>query len=298
VITRFEVPFADRLFARVRQLESRLVVGIDPVLDRLPASISSAEPESALVAFGRGILEAVEGVAAAVKPQAAYFERYGWRGWRALEAICADACARGIPVILDAKRGDIGSTAAAYAAGLLGDDPDTVGPSVDALTVNPYLGSDALEPFLARVGQGRGLFVLARTSNPGGAELQGHGPAGCPLYLEVARAVADWNRGSLGETGFGSVGLVAGATYPEELGRIRAVAPQAPLLIPGIGAQGGDPREIAAAFDGEGLGAVVNSSRGIIFAFDQRSDLPWQDAVRDAALATRDRIGAALKPVS
>jgi len=91
---------------------------------------------------------------------------------------------------------------------------------------------------------------------------------------------------------------VAGATYPEELGRIRSVAPQAPLLIPGIGAQGGDPREIAAAFDGDGLGAVVNSSRGIIFAYDQRPDLPWQDAVRDAALATRDRIGAALKPVS
>jgi len=290
-----EMPFADRLFARVGATGSRLVIGLDPVLARLPAAVRRDEPEESLVAFAIGILEAAGDLAAAVKSQAAYYERHGWRGWRALERTCAAAAERGIPVILDAKRGDIGATAAACAEGLLGDLPGSLGASVDALTVNPYLGTDSLEPFLERArSAGRGLFVLARTSNPGGAEFQGHGPAGRPLYLEVARAVARWEAGTIGASGYGAIGLVAGATFPAELAEIRAAAPHAPLLIPGIGAQGGDPAELSVAFDAHGFGAVVNSSREVIFAAESRPGVDWQEAVRDAAERTRDRLTAAL----
>ncbi len=296
-MSRFDVPFSDRLFARVQSLDTRLVVGIDPFIERFPAAIDCSDVERALVAYAIGIFEAAGEFAAAVKPQVAFFEQHGWRGWRALEQVCLAAAERGIPVILDAKRGDIGSTAAAYARALLGDEPGSLGASVDALTINPYLGSDSLAPFLARVVEGgRGLFVLARTSNPGGGEFQGHGPAGSPLYLEVARASEKWQGEQIGECGYGSVGLVAGATFPAELGEIRAAAPHAPLLVPGIGAQGGDPRDVASAFDERGLGAVVNSSRGIILAHESRPGVDWQEAVRDAARQTRDQIATAHTP--
>ena len=293
-MSRFDTPFADRLFSRVQSLDTRLVVGIDPFLERFPEAIDRSDVEQALVHYARGILEAAGEFAAAVKPQVAFFEQHGWRGWRALEAVCAAAAEAGIPVILDAKRGDIGSTATAYARALLGDEPGSLGASVDALTVNPYLGSDSLAPFIDRVVEGgRGLFVLAKTSNPGGGEFQGHGPDGSPLYLEVARASEKWQGTSIGSSGFGSVGLVAGATYPAELAEIRASAPHAPLLVPGIGAQGGDPRDVAAAFDDRGLGAVVNSSRGIILAHEKRPGVDWQEAVRDAARETREKIATA-----
>ncbi|MHC4936266.1 MAG: orotidine-5'-phosphate decarboxylase [Planctomycetota bacterium] len=296
-MSRFETPFADRLFRRVRAIDSRLVVGIDPFIERFPEELDRTDPESALIAYGIAVLDAVTPFACAVKPQIAFFEQHGWRGWRALEAVCAAAVERGLPVILDAKRGDIGSTAGAYARGLLGDAPGGLGASVDALTVNPYLGSDSLEPFIARVTEGgRGLFVLARTSNPGGGEFQSHGPEGRPLYLEVARRSESWQGAAIGECGYGSVGLVAGATFPEELARIRETAPRAPLLVPGIGAQGGDPRDIAAAFDDEGLGAVVNSSRGVILAFEKDRERPWQEAVQEAARRTRDAIATACTP--
>jgi orotidine-5'-phosphate decarboxylase len=289
-------PFADRLFERVERIGSRLVIGLDPDLARIPAAAQCAVAEETLVAFAAGILDAAGDLAAAVKPQAAFYERHGWRGWRALERTCAHAAARGIPVILDAKRGDIGSTAAAYAEALLGDAPGTLGAAVDALTVNPYLGEDSLAPFLERARTaGRGLFVLARTSNPGGAQFQGHGPPDRPLFLEVARAAARWGAGTEGACGYAAVGLVAGATFPAELAAIRAAAPRAPLLIPGVGAQGGDPADLVAAFDPRGFGAVVNSSRAVIFAAEGRPDVEWQEAVRDAALATRDGIERVLR---
>ncbi len=293
-MNRFDTPFPDRLFSRVTEVGSRLVVGLDPVLDRLPDEVRHEDPEESLVGFAVGILDAVADLVAAVKPQAAFYERFGWRGWRALERTCAAAAERGIPVILDAKRGDIGSTAAAYAEALLGDAPGSLGASVDALTVNPYLGTDSLQPFLERARHGRGIFVLTRTSNPGGAEFQGHGPAGRPLYLEVARAAPRWEVVNETRSGYGAVGLVVGATAPAELAEIRAAAPRAPLLIPGVGAQGGDPADLATAFDPRGLGAVVNSSRGVIFAGESRPEVEWQEAVRDAARETRDRIEAAL----
>ncbi len=280
--------FSDRLAARIEQVESRLVVGIDPRLDRLPAAISADDPEQALCALGQGVIEAVAEHAAAVKPQIAFFERYGWRGWRALEVVCRSASERGIPVILDAKRGDIGSTAAAYAEALLGNEEGTPGPYVDALTVNPYLGSDSLEPFLEPVrDRGKGIFVLARTSNPGGGEFQCRDGDAVPIFEQVARAAQGWGEGSTGECGFHGVGLVVGATYPDEISRVRQAAPGSVLLIPGVGSQGGSIEALAPAFDENGLGAVVNSSRGIVQAFEKDRQRPWQELVEEAARETR-----------
>jgi orotidine-5'-phosphate decarboxylase len=283
--------FSDRMTARIQSIESRLVVGIDPRLDCLPDGIEADDPEQALTHLGVGVIEAVAGLAAAVKPQVAFFERWGWRGWKALETVCRSASEHGIPVILDAKRGDIGSTAEAYAEALLGDEPGTLGPYVDALTVNPYLGSDSLEPFFCRVRDGgRGVFVLARTSNPGGGEFQKRPGDEIPIFEQVARAADGWGEGSRGDCGYHGVGLVVGATYPEEIIQVREAAPGSFLLIPGIGAQGGSIGDIAGAFDGQGLGALVNSSRGIVQAFEKQPDRPWQEVVQEAAKESRDAL--------
>ncbi|MEM7164331.1 MAG: orotidine-5'-phosphate decarboxylase [Planctomycetota bacterium] len=281
-------PFAERILARIRRLETSLIVGIDPVIQRFPAELQSLDAEEALLEFSRAVIDAVRNDVAAVKPQVAFFERFGWRGWRALQGCVEHAAKAGVPVILDAKRGDIGSTATAYADALLGDRPETPGPYVDALTVNPYLGEDSLEPFLERaVAGGRGLFILARTSNPGAGDFQDRRSADEPLYLGVARAVTRWSRPYVSASGYGPLGLVSGATYPEELAQIRAAAPHSFLLVPGLGAQGGKAEDLKAAFDQDGVGALPSSSRGVIYAYSQRPEVPWQEAIAEAARATR-----------
>ena len=292
---KFDIPFSDRLASSIERKESRLVVGIDPRLDRLPAELAALDPEDALTRLGCGVIEAVAAEAAAIKPQIAFFERWGWKGWRALEAVCKSASEQELLVILDAKRGDIGSTAAAYAEALLGEEAGTPGPFVDALTINPYLGSDSLEPFIQRTNEGgRGLFVLARTSNPGGAEFQSRPGDAEPVFLQVARASEKWGQESMGDCGFHGVGLVVGATHPEEISRVRECAPSANLLIPGVGAQGGSVEDLGPAFDARGLGAVVNSSRGVVQAFEKNTELPWQEAVQKAARETRLQLESAL----
>ena len=291
----FENCYADRLAQAIEKKDSRLVVGIDPRLDRLPEELTGLEPEDALLRLGSGVIEAIAEDAAAVKPQIAFFERWGWRGWRALEGVCQKAREQGLIVILDAKRGDIGSTASAYAEALLGTEPGTPGPHVDALTINPYLGSDSLEPFLERVREGgRGLYVLARTSNPGGAEFQKRDGDADPIFLQVARTSEQWGDGSRGECGYHGVGLVVGATHPEEISKVRECAPGASLLIPGVGAQGGSVEDLGPAFDSRGLGALVNSSRGVVQAFEKQPGIPWQEAVQQAARETREQLQGAI----
>jgi len=199
-------------------------------------------------------------------------------------------------VLLDAKRGDIGSTATAYADGLLGDDPETLGPWVDALTINPYLGQDSIQPFLDRaVESDRGLFVLTRTSNPGGAEFQSRETEGEPLYLGVARAATRWMVETDGarEGAYGPIGLVVGATYPAELELVREAAPRSWLLLPGLGAQGGAASDVVAAFDRDGFGALASSSRGIIYAYEKRNEGEWTAAVHAQAVDDRDLLEAA-----
>jgi orotidine-5'-phosphate decarboxylase len=226
----------------------------------------------------------------AVKPQAAFFEQLGPTGMSALHAVIDYARQQGLLVILDGKRNDIGSTAEAYADGYLGADSAW---GADALTISPYLGGDSLEPFCATATRrGAGLFVLVKTSNPGGGQFQDLKIEGRPLYRYVAEHVEH-----LAQTGavdgYGAVGAVVGATYPAQLVELRAAMPHAWILVPGYGSQGGTAQDVAPAFDAHGLGAVVNNSRGIIFAHARKEyagkfqPSDWQRAVE---AATRDMI--------
>jgi len=302
--------FADRLFGAVLEKRSALVVGLDPVLERLPPELveqvrpgfpgSPGYAARAAALFGlfcQDVIAAVSDAAVAVKANTAFFERFGPAGWDCLCQVCRSAKRAGLLVIADAKRGDIGHTAEAYAEALLGDLPDTLGPYVDAVTVNPYLGTDSVEPFLRKARErGKGLFVLVRTSNPSAGDLQDLDCGGVPLYLRTAGLVGEWGRGVVGRLGLSSVGAVVGATAPQEAFRVREVLPRAPFLVPGYGAQGGTAAELRPCFLGGGLGAVVNASRSVLFAYE-KVGAPWRDAIRTAAVEARDDIeGARLLP--
>lgn len=250
--------------------------------------------ERALTQFGCDVVEAVAPYAVAVKPQLAYFEPYGSYGLRAYETIVAAAREAGLLVVADGKRNDIGSTAEAYAAAFLGEESPL---SADAVTVNAYLGDDGIEPFLAQAREhGKGIFVLVKTSNPSSGQFQDLEADGRPVYEHVAGAVERWNQ-PIGESGYGQAGAVVGATYPEQLGQLRATMPHAVFLVPGFGAQGGTADDVVGAFDENGLGAVVNSARQVIFAY---RDPAWQGADHREAQATaartaRDQLNAALQ---
>jgi orotidine-5'-phosphate decarboxylase len=285
------VTFAQRLVGRIRQTATPLVVGLDPRYANLPPSLHKgddlAAQASAYREFCSDIIDVVAPLVPAVKPQVAFFEQLGWRGMQALDGVIAHARAAGLLVIVDAKRGDIGTTAEGYAAAWLGADSPWRG---DALTVSPYLGDDTLEPFAAAcAAQHAGLFVLVKTSNPGSGALQDRLADGSPVCQHVARWVESLATRDAGDCGYGSIGAVVGATYPHELAELRATMPHAMLLVPGFGSQGGTADDVAAAFDSQGLGAVVNSSRAIIFAHQRRefAGLDWQRAVE---AATRESI--------
>ncbi|MEX0586858.1 MAG: orotidine-5'-phosphate decarboxylase [Pirellulales bacterium] len=286
--------FSDRLAEAVRRRGNPVCVGLDPRAESLPAGLlnnpSSAQSVAdAYRAFCQGVIDVVAPLVPVVKPQSACFEQCGPAGMSVLAEVIRYAQQRGLMVILDAKRGDIGSTAEAYAAGLLR------GPwYADALTVNPYLGEDSLAPFVKTATErGAGVFVLVKTSNPGGSMFQDLVADGKPVYRHVAALVERLAAETLGECGYGAVGAVVGATYPEQLAELRAAMPHAWLLIPGYGAQGGHARDVVQALDAEGLGGLINSSRGIIFAHakspyrERVSPDRWQDAV---AAATKDMI--------
>jgi orotidine-5'-phosphate decarboxylase len=215
----------------------------------------------------------------AVKMQIAYFEALGAAGYRLYEDLVGPCRDSGLLVIADVKRGDIGSTAEAYAQAHL----EKAG--VDAVTVNPYLGSDSLEPFLLRVReQSKGIFVLVKTSNPSSAEIQDLELAsGGPLYARIASLVNEWGRGTDGGSGYRSVGAVIGGTHPREASMLRDRMRGVPLLVPGYGAQGATARDLAGLFDEAGTGAVVNSSRAILYAYMKHEDLPWREAARREA---------------
>jgi orotidine-5'-phosphate decarboxylase len=282
-------PFADRLAAAVRAKGTALCVGLDPRRESLPQSLRQrhgADPAAAYEEFCLRVLDLVAPVCGVVKPQSAFFEACGPAGFAALQRVLRRARDLGLVTVLDAKRGDIATTAAAYAEAAF----DALG--ADALTVNPYLGRDAIEPFLARARRdGRGLFVLVRTSNAGAGLFQDLVCDGRPLYQHVAAAVADWNGGGLGACGLGDVGAVVGATHPAELKLLREQLPDVWLLVPGYGAQGGTAAEVRAALRPDGLGAVVNSSRGVTFPFAP-GDPDWEAKVAAAANAAAAELAA------
>jgi len=296
-MTPASLHFGDRLIAAVRAKRNAVLVGLDPRAENLPRGLIADEgmeaTANAFASFCSGVIDVVAPLVPAVKPQAAFFEQLGPAGMRALKETIDYAAAKGLLVILDGKRNDIGSTAQGYAEAYLGCGPASAW-GCDALTVSPYLGDDSLTPFVETAQkQAAGIFVLVKTSNPGGKRFQDLIAEGKPLYRHVAEYVESLAAATAGQGSYGSVGAVVGATYPEQLAELRQAMPHTIFLIPGFGAQGGTAKDCASAFDEQGLGAIVNNSRGIIFAhsrpehrgkFDEGH---WQEAVE---AATRDMI--------
>ena len=289
--------FGDRLIGRVRALGHPLCVGLDPHLAKFPplfrqGAMAPGAPETAeaVVSFCLAVLDRVAGRVAAVKPQSAFFEQLGPAGVAALGRVIAEARRRDLLVILDAKRGDIASTAEGYAAAYLAKDAPL---RADALTVNPYLGLDTLEPFAAAAQEsGAGLFVLVKTSNPGSADLQDLPAPDRPLYEHLAESLAPLSdRLTGGDTGWSSLGVVVGAPWPEPSQRIRQLLPRTPFLVPGYGAQGGGLTEAFAGFvpgpNNTREGGLINSSRAILFpaAANVSDTTTWERAI-DTALTT------------
>ena len=258
-----------------------VLVGLDPRWESLPVSCRSDDVADSFERFCKAVIDIVAPLVPAVKPQAAFFEQYGVAGMTTLRNVIRYAKQKGLLVIFDGKRNDIGSTAEAYAAGILGTDSAW---GADALTVSPYLGDDSIEPFVkTAVQRNAGVYVLVKTSNPGGKMLQDLIVDGKPIYRRVAEYVEQ-----LAQRTAGCVGAVVGATWAEQLAELRHVMPSAPLLVPGYGAQGGTAQDVAKAFYADGSGALINNSRGIIFAHlkepfkSQFGETRWQDAVEAA----------------
>ena len=277
--------FADRLIEAVAE-HGPLCVGIDPHAGRVPA-VFGGDTGQGLTRWGEAIIEIAIGRVAAIKPQVGLFERLGPEGMMALQRLCSAAREAGLIVLADAKRGDIGSTAAGYAAAYLSSGAPF---EADAVTVNPYMGLDTLEPFMAEAeANNKGVIVLARTSNPGSADFQARDMGGAPLYARVVAALDPLIKRLEGKSGWSGLMLVAGATGPEEARQLRALAPKALFLVPGYGAQGAGAADAMAGFV-NGQGGLVNASRSVTFpktAETATSLSDWRAAIRGAIEAAQ-----------
>lgn len=284
--------FADR-FVAATQAHGPLCVGIDPHAGRIPNLFGGDTPEG-LEKWGMAVVKAAAGRTGIVKPQVALFERHGWQGMRALARVCDAAKAAGLIVLADAKRGDIGSTAEGYAAAYLAKDAPF---ACDALTVNPYMGLDTIEPHV-RVAEasGKGVIVLARTSNPGNSDYQARDLEGAPLYARVVESLAPMIERLQGANGWSGLMLVTGATGPDEARKLRALAPKALFLVPGYGAQGAGASEAVASFV-SGEGGCVNASRSVTFPNGSEtagSISEWESLIAAAIDAAQSDLRAAL----
>ncbi|HVU39207.1 MAG TPA: orotidine-5'-phosphate decarboxylase [Opitutales bacterium] len=273
----------DRILRRSAEIKSLCVAGLDPNLDLMPANFVAQydlggpmwadELARLFFDYNKLFVEATAGLVAAVKPQAAYYEALGAPGIASLASIVRFCRERDLPVILDAKRNDIGSTSEAYAraylsGGVVKGAPPAI--EADALTVNPYMGADSLAPFVKAAQQAKkGLFVLVKTSNPGSKDFQDLPLGDATLAARVAKMVDDLGRDTIGPSGFSAVGAVVGATFPSEAEALRKLMPHALFLVPGIGAQGGDVRMVRAFLNTDGRGAVVNASRSVYYPADK-----------------------------
>jgi orotidine-5'-phosphate decarboxylase len=267
--------FADALTRKIQET-SPICVGLDPALKNLPEGLTKDAP--GMLTFCKGIIDAVVGIAPAVKPQLAYFEVMGAEGMRVFFESCAYAKSKGLIVIADGKRNDIGSTCEAYADAYLSSTSP-----IDALTVSPYLGSDSIKPFLERCKQNdRGIYVLVKTSNPSSGELQDLPTGDETVHEHLAQLIESWAaQAPLGtETSQSCIGAVVGATYPEELRYLRTLMPHVPFLLPGYGAQGASAKDCTPGFLRDGTGAIVVAARSIIFASKGKD---WREAATKAA---------------
>lgn len=309
--------FADRLMNAVQQKKSAICVGLDVRLEQIPEFIKAEQQAKyknpltaaaeSIIAFNKGIIDAVADLIPVVKPQIAFYEQYGHEGMRAYEETLWYARDKGLLTIADIKRGDIGSTAEAYAKAFLGKvhlfGEEVFSFDADAVTVAPYMGWDGIKPFLDQARKhGKGVFILVKTSNPSSGDLQDllvHQKnrsseqnlftAQLPIYELMAHYLDSWGADDIGESGYSFVGAVVGATFPQQAKKLRELMPQSIFLVPGYGAQGGTAKDVAVSFDDKGLGALINSSRDIIFAW-QNSDVYTEKDYPQAARAAVEKM--------
>lgn len=297
----------DRLCKAILEKNNPTVAGLDPKLDFVPEFIKKESFQKfgntlegaadALLTFNKGLIDALYDIVPAVKPQCAYYEMYGWQGVRTLYETIQYAKEKGLFVITDGKRNDIGTTMEAYAAAHLGEvsvNGTSVSPfGADALTVNGYLGTDGIAPLLNICEQhDKGIFVLVKTSNKSSGELQDKQIGDATIYRTMGGMCEQWGEASRGAYGYSAVGAVVGATYPAQLAELRRALPHTFFLVPGYGAQGGGANDVVPAFDAEGLGAVINSSRGIMCAYKKGdyAEEQYAEAARAEAIRMRDEL--------
>ena len=303
----------NQLVKKIEELKAPIVVGLDPMMNFVPEHIQKAAfaeygetlkgAGEAIWQYNKGLIDAIHDLVPAVKPQIAMYEQFGIEGLMAFHKTCEYAKEKGLVIIGDIKRGDIGSTSTAYAIGHVGQIK--VGSNLyrgfdeDFVTVNPYLGTDGVKPFIdVCKEEKKGIFVLVKTSNPSSGEFQDQLISGKPLYELVAEKVAQWGEEHMGDA-YSYVGAVVGATYPEMGAALRKVMPKNYILVPGYGAQGGKGSDLAPFFNKDGLGAIVNSSRGIIAAYKQDKYAKfgpecYADAARQAVLDMKEDLENAL----
>ena len=301
-----------RLIERIVQLQNPSVVGLDSLLDYIPQHIKEEKfaqygdtfdaAAQAILAYNKEIIDAICDIVPAVKPQAAYYEMYSWQGMWALCETIKYAQEKGMIVIMDGKRNDIGSTMQAYAKAHLGvsevNGKELSAFGSDMLTVNGYLGSDGIEPLLPICDEkDKGIFVLVKTSNPSSGELQDQKIGDKSIYETMGAMCEQWGEKTQNSYGYSRVGAVVGATYPQQLSEMRQKMPHTFFLVPGYGAQGGGANDVAGAFDKNGLGAIVNASRSILCAWKKREGMAFDAAARDEALRMKEDLCSSLKAV-
>lgn len=303
----------DRLIKAIAEKKNPSVVGLDPALGSIPPALIEKfvnEYENplegagaAVTEWGRAIIDAIHDIVPAIKPQSAYYEALGWPGVKALAETVRYAQEKGMFVIVDGKRNDIGSTMQAYAAAYLGQTEiagrvcEAFGG--DALTVNGYLGTDGVAPLLQVCQENdKGVFILVKTSNPSSGELQDRIVGETTVYGAMGTLCESWGKQCMGVYGYSGVGAVVGATYPEQLRELRTALPHTMFLVPGYGAQGGGAQDVAGAFDARGLGAIVNSSRAILCAWKKEDTEDYAAAARRAALVMREDLTSVLPEIT
>ena len=291
----------DKLIEQIKEKDNKTVIGLDPRYEMIPECIKSKYPQNligvseAIIEFNKKLIDATYDIIPAVKPQIAFYEMYGLEGIRAFKETCEYAKEKGMLVIADIKRGDIGTTAKAYSNAFLGktkiEEKEIGIYDVDFVTLNPYMGIDSIKPFIEDCEKyNKGVFILIKTSNPSSKEIQDLKlEDGEELYTKVAQLVEKWGENLRGKYGYSSISAVVGATYPKELQNLRKIAPHTFFLIPGYGAQGGKAKDIALGFDKNGIGGIVNSSRGLIYAY--KSDL-WKTKYTEEEFAEATRAEA------
>ena len=303
----------DRLINKIKETNNPTVMGLDPRFDMIPKCVTDKYEKTlegvskAILEYNKALIDETCDIIPAVKPQIAFYEMFGIPGMEAFKETCKYAKEKGMIVIADIKRGDIGSTAQGYSNAFLGktkigDKEESIF-DVDFVTVNPYMGTDCVKPFIEDCKKyDKGIFILVKTSNPSSGELQDLKlENGQEVYMQVANLVEKWGEDLIGEYGYSSIAAVVGATYPEQLEQIRKEAPHTYFLIPGYGAQGGKANDIALGFDKNGLGGIVNASRSLMCAYkselwkDEFKEEEYAKATRAEALRMKEELQAAIK---